>query len=152
MELSVYLNATISEERITIAFYLCLCLGATHAACVARFGLVPLSLPLEPYAFYTFCRRQFLHTYHPALAFCLLVFFLVCLHPCTLPHTCTSSQWISNVRIGMTIASCLCLCLGAMLPTCVGCFACCHFPLLTFPAEPLYAFYALCNMFLPHHC
>ena len=50
MELSVQLNSTIFEERSTIASCLCLCLGATRAACVARpacFGPVPLSLPLE---------------------------------------------------------------------------------------------------------
>ena len=56
MELSVWHNSAIFEERITIASRLCLRLGATHAACVARsacFGLVPLSLPRETiYAFY----------------------------------------------------------------------------------------------------
>ena len=45
---------------MTVASCLFLCIGATHAACVARsarFCLVPLSLPLEGiYAFYAFRR------------------------------------------------------------------------------------------------
>ena len=48
---------------------------------------MPVSLHLEaPYAFYAFCRHQFLHTYHAALAFCFLVLFC---HACThvLCHT-----------------------------------------------------------------
>ena len=80
-----------------------------------------------------------------------IFFFLPCLHPCTVPHTCTGSQWNSNVRVRTTIAFCLCLCLGATLPTCVGCFVCCHFSLLTLPLEPFYACYVLCSMFLPQH-
>ena len=42
-------------------------------------------------------------------------------------------------------------CLGATLPTCVGCFVCCRFSLLTLPLEPFYACYVLCSMFLSQH-
>ena len=79
------------------------------------------------------------------------IFFLPCFHPCTLPQTCTGSQWNSNVRIPTTIAFCLCVGLGATLPTCVGCYVCCRFSLLTLPLEPFYACYVLCSMFLSQH-
>ena len=90
----------------------------------------------------------------PIIQHCFLFFvvFLPCLHRCSLPHPCTGFKWMTDVRIRMTIASCLCLCLGATLPTCVRCFECCHFLLLTLPLETLYVFYVLCSMFLPHHC
>ena len=128
-------------ERSTIASCFCLRLGATRAACVAHpvcFGPVPLSLPLE--VFVRILRMlQGLIASH--LSYHTRFFFLPCLHPCTVPHTCTGSQWNSNVRDRTTIAFCLCLCLGATLPTCVGCFVCCHFSLLTLPLEPFYACY-----------
>ena len=142
MELSVWLNSTIFEERSTIASCLCLYLGATHAACAARpacFGPVPLSLPLEV-VLRVLRVLQGLHTYHTTPNFS----FFAMLAPL---YSATHLHWFP-MELKRVYSNDNCL---SPMPTCAGCFACCHFSLLTLPLELLYACYVLCSMFLPQH-
>ena len=74
--------------------------------------------------------------------------------PCWRPlYPITNLQWLkkgkkscySNDR--SRVASTVGLCLGAMPPTCVGCFERCVFLLLGPPLETFYAFYAFWSNF-----